>query len=278
MKGIYVALCALSAFGFAGTAGADQLNFNDFSSTAGLQLNGVASTTNAGGRSVLRVTPSAQGQAGSVFSTNAITLSNAYSFSTRFTFNINTPFNGGADGLVFVIQPNANNVGGNGGGIGYDGIANSLGIEFDSWNNGGIDGNSDNHVGIDTGGNINSVLRAESPFLLDGGTDLTAWVDYNGASKTLEVRLNNSLNRPGAALLTYAVDLASVIGNPNAFVGFTSGTGAAGANHDLVSWTFIDNFAPISGVPEPSTWAMLVLGFAATGMSVRRRRATVRIA
>jgi hypothetical protein len=282
-KGMAWAMLTLAVTGAATAAGADELHFNDFSNTAKLQINGNAASVNTGSRTVLRVTPSKIGQAGSVFSTTPIALSNAYSFSTRFTFNINQQYNGGADGLVFVVQPNANDVGGGGGGIGFDGIPHSLGIEFDTWDNtfnGVNEGTSPaNHIGVDLNGNINSVALAPSPYDLDSGTDLTAWIDYNGSTKSLEVRLANSLARPGTALITYGVDLASVIGNPNAFVGFTSGTGAAAANHDLVSWDFIDNYAPISGaVPEPATWAMMIVGFGAAGYAMRRRKLRVRLA
>lgn len=34
----------------------------------------------------------------------------------------------------------------------------------------------------------------------------------------------------------------------------------------------------VAAVPEPSTWALMILGFGAVGYSLRRRRATVRVA
>ena len=252
--------------------------FNDFSSTTGLQLNGSAAAANDGSRTVLRVTPSAQNQAGSVFSTNPITLGADVSFSTRFTFNFNNQYNGGADGIVFTVQTNSNNVGGLGGGIGYQGVANSVGIEFDNWYNAGYDIN-DNHVGIDLSGSVASTSSIASPFALDGGQDLTAWVDYNGATEQLEVRLASSNIRPALALLSYNVNLAGVLGTPNAFVGFTSGTGAAAANHDIVNWEFRSTSSPISGgVPEPATWAMMIVGFGMVGGLARRRGAAQRLA
>ncbi len=252
--------------------------FNDFSSTTGLQLNGAAASASDGSRAVLRVTPSNYNQAGSVFSTNPITLGADVSFSTRFTFNFNNQLNGGADGIVFTVQTNSNNVGGLGGGIGYQGVSNSVGIEFDNWYNSGYD-IDDNHVGIDLGGNIASVLSTTSPFALDGGQDLTAWVDYNGATNLLEVRMASSNIRPVAALLSYNVNLAGVLGTPNAFVGFTSGTGAAAANHDIVNWEFRSTYSPISGgVPEPATWAMMIVGFGMVGGLARRRGAVQRLA
>lgn len=255
-------------------AGATTIVFNDFSTTTGLQLNGGSATANDGVRDVLRVTSSQYDQAGSVFSTNPITLGADVSFSTRFTFNFNNPLGGGADGVVFTVQTNSSNVGGIGGGIGYQGIPNSVGIEFDNWYNGDFGDQDDNHVGINIGGSITSVAQTSSPFALDSGQDLTAWVDYNGATKLLEVRFANSNVRPAAALLSHNVDLVSVLGTPNAYVGFTSGTGAAAANHDIVNWEFRDVYAPISsGVPEPQTWAMMIMGFGAVGALARRRPA-----
>jgi Bacterial lectin len=111
------------------------ISYPDFSSVAGLTLNGNAAQ--AGNR--LRVTPATFNQAGSAFSTNTVSLASNASFSTYFQFQFTSPGGAcdgigcGADGLVFVVQTVSNNVGGIGGGIGYDGIANSVGIEFDTY-------------------------------------------------------------------------------------------------------------------------------------------------
>lgn len=256
------------------------LVYNDFSNTSGLTVNGDAAATTVAGRTVMRVAPSAFFQSGSVFSTNLITFGSDYGFSTRFTFNINQPQGGGADGLVFVIQPNSNSIGGSGGGIGYKGIGNSLGVEFDTFNNGSVDAASNNHIGVDLNGNLASVvLNANLPFIMDSGRDLTSWIDYDGTTKMLEVRLNNSNVRPLSAILSYQFDLAATIGAPDAFVGFTSGTGGGASNHDIVNWEFRDNFSPINqtAVPEPASWMMMIVGFGLTGAALRSRRRAMRV-
>jgi hypothetical protein len=285
VRKLLIAAAGAAVLAAASPAAAVTLVYNDFTSTSGLQLNGNAgAATDDSMRRVLRVTPSTFNQSGSVFSTNAIALSSDYSFSTRFTFNFNHQGGiEGADGLVFVIQPNSNTTGGFGGGIGYAGIGNSLGVEFDNFNNGDIDGNSNNHAGVDLNGDINSAYRNTSlPFVLDSAQDLTAWIDYNGAAQNLQVRLNNTNVRATSTVIfdISGINLANVInpgggGSNAAFVGFTSGTGSGFANHDVINWEFRDAFAPIDAVPEPGAWALMIGGFGLAGAMLRRRRAAV---
>jgi hypothetical protein len=236
------------------------VNFPNFSDLSALTLNGAARSpidnpVSVDGQNVLRLTNNL-GQGGSAFLTKPISLRDAggflASFSTTFQFQISNPRGigdqdgQGADGLVFVVQTQANNVGGAGGGIGYAGIRRSLGIEFDTFNNGAIDGNNGNHVGIDLNGDLDSVARANVAQRLNDGSAKFAFVDYNGSTKLLEVRLSDSPLRPNTPLLSLTVDLPSVLGQPDAFVGFTSGTGAGANDHDVRSWQFTNSFDPFA--------------------------------
>jgi hypothetical protein len=46
-------------------------------------------------------------------------------------------------------------------------------------------------------------------------------------------------------------------------------------NYGLVSKPIPVNSPPPPGVPEPATWAMMLLGFGAIGFALRRRHANV---
>ena len=271
----FLCLLGVGVLGTAGAARAVTISYPDFSSTAGLTLNGDAAQVG----NDLRLTAPSFNESGSAFSTSAMALNNQNSFSTRFQFQI-TDSGGigdqdgaGADGIVFVVQTVSNSVGGAGGGIGYQGIPNSVGIEFDTYNNGAQDDSLGNHVGIDLNGSVSSaVLTSVSPRFNDGNI-WTGWVDYNGPLNLLEVRVNQTGIRPVLPTLTYSADLSAVLGAANAFVGFTAGTGSGWGDQRILSWEFEDDFNPIDvTVPEAgSTLLLLGAGLAGIVSSCRRR-------
>lgn len=240
------------------------ISYSDFCDISDFTLSGsalypISNPVNFNG-CVLRLTDRLS-QTGGAFLTDSISLQNDVSFSTAFRFQITDPQGSsdgvqGADGLVFVVQTTGNQIGGAGGGLGYSGLANSLGIEFDTWNNGSIDGDNGNHVGIDLNGSINSVARANVATTLNNGAIWTAWVDYDGDNELLEVRLSDTGTRPASPLLSYDVDLPATLGTTETFFGFTSGTGGAANDHDIRSWELTTEFDPIQeppGVPPDTT-------------------------
>jgi hypothetical protein len=264
MKKIITTMAFLAASSFSSAA---VIEFNDFSDVSNLQINGDASA-NAG---VLTLTNSAAYESGSAFTSNSFTLNNQSSFSAFFKFQITS--NGsfgdsdgsGADGLAFVIQTNNNTAGSAGGGIGYQGIGNSVAVEIDTYNNGSVDNNSGNHLGINLGGNIDSDTQINEPTRFNNGSIWSVWVDYNGINDLLSVRYSMGGPRPTTSQLDYTVDLSSELSSGNAFFGFTSGTGGGVGKHDILSAKFSTDFTPFdvdAELNESGTFGMLAAGLA----------------
>jgi hypothetical protein len=262
---------------------AQSFSYPDFSSTSGMQLNGNAHRNG----NKLTLTDATDGQSGSAWSTQKIHLGSNASFSSVFQFEIldhgGLPGWGidGADGLTFTLQNNDNSVGSSGGGIGYYGIAKSVTVEFDTYQNGEWGDLNSNHVGINTNGNLFSHVSLYEPTLFDNGATWWAWVDYDGTTGNLAVRWAQNAIRPAAAMLSYTLDIAAILGGSgapveDAYVGFTSATGAGWGQHNILSWNFEDSFDPNGAplpttTPEPGTVVMLATGLA--GMVAVRRRA-----
>ncbi|MFN7782312.1 MAG: lectin-like domain-containing protein [Lysobacterales bacterium] len=202
----------------------------------------------------LRLTESAPSQAGSAFNNRRVQLGADYSFSSYFTFRMLNPGGSGADGLTFTVQTSSNSAVTVGGGLGYAGINNSIAVEFDTFLNGGGDADG-NHVAIDINGDVfhNVYTAAQGYYVAYGnefanGSTYHVWVDYNGATQTMEVRVaENSNNRSTAPLLLNksGINLASILGTNQAFVGFTAATGGSWETHDIQTWYFQNRYEPI---------------------------------
>lgn len=254
------------------------INYPNFSSLPGLNLNGHTAQVNNGydGGTVLRLARSETFSGGSVYSTTQI---NAADFSTRFQFRIS---NGGgitdgtekgADGLAFVIQTVSSGLGSLGGGLGYIGVSPSVAIEFDTYQNGWDP--STNHLGLNLNGNATSTASVNvlgSGDRFDNLSLWTAWVDYDGT--TLEVRANQTGIRPLTPLLSAMVDIENILGQETAYIGFAAATGSAYGNHDLVSWNYSSTFIQggFPDIPEPSTVGLTALAGLGLFYLARRRR------
>lgn len=258
------ALAGLTLFCL-GAAAAWAGPFDDF------VLNGDAALVESG--EVLRVVPTGSYNAGSAFIGSPVALSAGTSFSAAFSFRIQ----GGsaADGLVFVVQnaaAGANALGSEGGYIGYQGLAPSLGVVFDTWDNGFAADPGGDNISIVTGGDLTAstgaqvALGASDPPLRNGTR--FAWIDYAAASGTLSVYYSDQSTRPDAPIVEGSgYDLAGMLGS-QMYVGFTAATGGADDNHDVLSW----QFETVTAVPEPQTYATFGAGLALLGMLAASRR------
>lgn len=89
------------------------------------------------------------------------------------------------------------------------------------------------------------------------------------------MRWSQTSTRLTAAGLSYTVDLPSILNSPNAYVGFTSGTGSGYGEYNILSWSFVNEYKEggiTPGVPEPETYALLLAGVAVLATRVARAR------
>ena len=261
---VRLGFAAVVALGLASAASATTFNYNDFSSTAGLQLNGSAAQSG----NLLRVTSAGGNQGGSFY--RSATLPGDMSFNTNFAININsgggTDCCGdlpGADGMTFVVHNAPITTGtSTGGSLALNGVTPAVVVEFDTWHQGSFDApqntnvNGD-HIAIDLAGvpGINwSVAQtapgATAPGLADGNTRFV-WVDYNGASKQFDVFVNTVNAKPANPTVSKNVDLSQVLNSTSVNVGFTGATGGAVENHDVLSWNFNSANASAPGSFKP---------------------------
>ncbi len=228
------------------------IHFTNFSSTAGLALNGAATTTTSDGTVLRLVKNISTPQAKSAFSNQQVSDS---TFSTNFQFRLtdkgglaDTTGHVGADGFVFVLQngspSDAVNTG-LGQAIGYGGnFPDSIGIAFDTWDDASphfLDNDSSsNELGIDLNGSVdhgptNGATKNVSPDF-DDGKLWNVWITYDGT--TLNIYASESSTQPANPTLSQKLNLPRIIGSPFAYAGFTAGTYAGWENEDILNWQF----------------------------------------
>jgi gliding motility-associated-like protein len=126
----------------------------------------LGNASSQGGCNCYQLTPDAGNQGGAIFQNQTINLNNSFDF----TFNVFLGCNGanGADGIVFVLTNNPNGLGSAGEYLGYGNGSNqpfSLGVEFDTWQNGNHGDPGYDHIGIESGGSVDHNVAGAVPAL-----------------------------------------------------------------------------------------------------------------
>jgi hypothetical protein len=113
-----------------------------------------------------------------------------------------------------------------------------------------------------------------APTDLPGGGIVKTWTGHTGDSFTETLTHVDKINRgtPNAITVTLSGTLSDTdhifVDAPAFFILSANQVGGSGSS---ISATFTDT-SKIGGVPEPSTWAMMALGFGALGYAASRRR------
>ncbi len=201
--------------------------FTGFSSSqAQMTLNGGAAVNG----NALELTDGNENEARSAFFTSPLSIRN---FVSYFDFQLTNP---AANGFTFAIQskgPTA--LGGSGSQMGYAGIPNSVAVKFDLYNSlgEGIDS-----TGLYTNGappTVPAIDLSTTGINLHSGDPFNALMIYDGT--TLTVMITDKVTN-ASATQSYTVNIPSIVGGTNAYVGFTGGTGGATAIQEILDWNY----------------------------------------
>jgi hypothetical protein len=201
----------------------------------------------------------ATNQTASVFSVNE---ENILNWTTTFTVRLHEGTQPNyANGFAFVIQAIASGLVGQGGqGLGYQGLANSVAIKFDTYTNGTENGTGGS-TGLFFGGDLPTTPHqtGEVNLPLDAASQVNL---ESQSSKTITLSYAYNPSNPGASILheeiddpdhpttpfthDYTVDIPSLLGLPAngntiGYVGFTGSTGSGGfwELQDITGWRYV---------------------------------------
>ena len=165
-------------------------------------------------------------QGGSVWQSTKIDLRNSFDFS--FNIYAGCIDADGADGLVFMLQPLSTSLGASGGGIGFGGVAPSVGIVLDTWQNATDNDPAFDHISIQANGIISHGNDLAGPVPASASGDNIEdckWhvlrIKWDAGTHALSTYFDDILR------LSTQVDLVSTVfkSDPMVYWGFSAATG-----------------------------------------------------
>jgi Bacterial lectin len=174
------------------------------------------------------LTPARNSVVGSVWNETKVNLNESFDVSLDIFLGCN---DAGADGIVFGFQPVSTSIGSVGEGLGFGGVKPSIGIEFDTYQNGNQSDPVFDHVAIISNGIVNhsNATNLAGPKSIGSGGNIEDCqfhdfrVLWDAKKKKLELFLDCQ------PILDYTGDIVKNIfnGDPLVYWGFTAATGGA---------------------------------------------------
>ncbi len=201
-----------------------------------MTLNGSASIN--GTR--LRITDNGGSEASSAWYSTPI---NIQQFTSNFSFQITGGTNPTADGFAFVIQGGPSSaLGPVGGGLGYGpnapggtgGLANSVAVKFDLYNNAGEGADSTGLYVNGASPTTPAVDMTSSGVNLHTTDVFNVQVSYDGTNLTMTI---TDVTTKATFAQTWPMNIPTTVGGNTAYAGFTGGTGGSTAIQEIIGWT-----------------------------------------
>jgi hypothetical protein len=173
-----------------------------------------------------------------------------------------------ADGFTFTLQndPRTTSALGAGGGyLGYGGgtsaITNSVAVEFNF--------NQSNSTGLGTNGSIGTPTNILNGVSLASGQPILISLGYDGSV------LTESLMQSGNTFtVNYAMgSLQTVLGGPNAYVGFTGSDGGGSSTQTVSGFSFQNSPAAVPEASTLFTFSLLLVGLTGALVTSRKKSA-----
>ncbi|KAK2986928.1 hypothetical protein RJ640_009071 [Escallonia rubra] len=123
-----------------------------------------------------------------------------------------------------------------------------LAVEFDTVQNLEFQDFNDNHIGIDISSLISNISKpaafyvdntttTNNSIILKSGDTFQVWIDYNSQEMLMNVTIAPLALRPYQPLISFPIDLSSVL-DEYMDVGFSASTGLLAAAHNVLGWSF----------------------------------------
>ena len=186
-------------------------------------------------------------QSGGVWYNNPIDFAN--DFTINYKNNFGSTDANGADGMALVFKRTSTpEIGVSGGGVGYEGISNSLIVEFDTWQNTDRYDPFYDHLSIMINGNASHsspnnlkgpVRPTSTSNNMEDGADHDVKIVWTASTQTFEVFFDCELR------LTENKDIKNDVfgGDSSVYFGFVGSTGGSSNLHQVCfnSISFVDN-------------------------------------